>query len=1084
MTTTNPRNLPPLETQVSYLFGEMGTGDGGNISNTYYNNPDMSATDAAIAFENQFERSGGDNMSGRIDNANNVYNAYTNGNLTSLPSNAQYVFNQAIAQGYTPAQAAGIVGNLQAESGQSINPYAYNPAGGGNGANGIAQWRAGRYSNLQAYDPATGEVVPNTEVQAGDINPVTGEELTAEEAKSVRDEARTNNNRRRIGSLYRPNILNNFTSYTYSWAVHIHHPFLVGKYSLQEMVDQKKIITLAESGVENEISIDTVDQSMVLTYAKENRNSVANVFTINFIEAMGATFYTRIFKAAQDLRIENHLEACYILELNFRGWNEDGSSTPVIIGPYFYQTKLTKLTMDFRDGASFYTGNFIEVAEDAYSKLTYFLNSQVTVQATNFGDFLTKFETEVNKQLEAQALASDSILLPNKYHFKMHPDYSKWATYKFEAIQQVENARGVSISISGGTLNITLPQGTGITAAIAMVLFQTYEFKRLVTANGFAKADPNDGEADAVMLAELVRWVSFETEVGYLNFDILCRHYQKDITFLVKGYITPEAVHDPSSYINALDQTLQEDRLRNIFDNGLLRKRFDYTFTGLNTEILNLDITLNNVFYQLQAMNRGSVSMPADLFPSESDAGRAVQLKNDLSQLKANAGKLQSSINRLRDENKRLQTEMDSATNDREIRQKDNQIRQNQATISEQSVQFSEAQNRITGFKQYSDPLVQAYMDSANVNVTALPSAANRYITQDEVVSTGSGLYRTYLPNNFDFSAVQSLATLGPESPSGKGSAMLGALELNLNSTGDLIQQEMIIRGDPYWLGRPKGFEGVDTQADYQIGGPMYFLNMEFPTYPSEQTGLSDNSRNFMISGLYRVVRVLSSYRDGRFEMTLTSFRDTNTDSEQMYENLIAGNVPEKANPAVTNRDRQNSTQNNPEVTDPNNAGSDNAVAGQNGDNTTSINGLDSDLNPDLRASLEEAAAASGVAVRTTSGVRGPDPGASGRHQHGDASDTQLLVNGRVLSASNPSDRAIIQTFTQNYVAAARSRGYTPSVGWADTSAPRSQWYMDGNTGHYDIAVGNSIAAGRGTYWGNGQSAAGAPQWLRNIMGG
>jgi hypothetical protein len=313
---------------------------------------------------------------------------------------------------------------------------------------------------------------------------------------------------------------------------------------------------------------------------------------------------------------------------------------------------------------------------------------------------------------------------------------------------------------------------------------------------------------------------------------------------------------------------------------------------------------------------------------------------------------------------------------------------------------------------------------------------------------------------------------------------MLGALELNLNSTGDLIQQEMVIRGDPYWLGRPKGLEGVETQADYQIGGPMYFLNMEFPTYPSEQTGLSDNSRNFMISGLYRVVRVNARYFDGRFEMSLTSFRDTNTDSEQMYENLIAGNVPEKANPAVTNRDRQNSTQNNPEVTDPNNRGSDNAIGGQVGNNTTSGNDLDADLNPDLIDSLEEAAAATGVAVRTTSGVRGPDPGASGRHQHGDASDTQLLVNGRVLSASNPSDRAIIQTFTQNYVAATRSRGYTPSVGWADTSAPQSQWYMDGNTGHYDIAVGQSVAANRGTYWGNGESADGAPAWLKNVMGG
>jgi hypothetical protein len=43
---------------------------------------------------------------------------------------------------------------------------------------------------------------------------------------------------------------------------------------------------------------------------------------------------------------------------------------------------------------------------------------------------------------------------------------------------------------------------------------------------------------------------------------------------------------------------------------------------------------------------------------------------------------------------------------------------------------------------------------------------------------------------------------------------------------------------------------------------------------------------------------------------------------------------------------------------------------------------------------------------------------------------------------------------------------------------------MGGNTGHYDIAVGHTVDANRGTYWGNGESAAGAPAWLKNIMTG
>jgi hypothetical protein len=56
---------------------------------------------------------------------------------------AKYAYQYFINQGFTPEQAAGIVGNLQAESGPNLDDL-YNPAGGGTGARGIAQWRGPR----------------------------------------------------------------------------------------------------------------------------------------------------------------------------------------------------------------------------------------------------------------------------------------------------------------------------------------------------------------------------------------------------------------------------------------------------------------------------------------------------------------------------------------------------------------------------------------------------------------------------------------------------------------------------------------------------------------------------------------------------------------------------------------------------------------------------------------------------------------------------------------------------------------------------------------------------------------------------
>lgn len=72
--------------------------------------------------------------------------------------------------------AAGFVGNFMVESYTRMDPLAYNNAGGGKGAHGIAQWRADRYDNLLKFASAEkvellensgGFKVPDIKTQAG-----------------------------------------------------------------------------------------------------------------------------------------------------------------------------------------------------------------------------------------------------------------------------------------------------------------------------------------------------------------------------------------------------------------------------------------------------------------------------------------------------------------------------------------------------------------------------------------------------------------------------------------------------------------------------------------------------------------------------------------------------------------------------------------------------------------------------------------------------------------------------------------------------------------------------------------------------
>jgi hypothetical protein len=79
-------------------------------------------------------------------------------NSTAPQDNARSAFEYYVSQGLTPVQAAGIVGNLQGESGQGLNPNAVNRGDGRDGSDsiGIGQWNSTRAQALKEFAAAKG----------------------------------------------------------------------------------------------------------------------------------------------------------------------------------------------------------------------------------------------------------------------------------------------------------------------------------------------------------------------------------------------------------------------------------------------------------------------------------------------------------------------------------------------------------------------------------------------------------------------------------------------------------------------------------------------------------------------------------------------------------------------------------------------------------------------------------------------------------------------------------------------------------------------------------------------------------------
>jgi len=882
--------------------------------------------------------------------------------------------------------------------------------------------------------------------------------------------------------FYEDNILNGFDNYTYSWKIHMVHPQEADKPPAQT-ISANRVKTLAESGVEAEINIEEVEQNLILAFSKSDRSSVANEFNIRLAEPGGVTLFNRILFAARQLGIESHLKATYFLELNFKGYTDDGTAVSNIIGPYFYACTLTDLQLQHQDGASMYTANFIETKSDAYTRVNLHLLQDTIFQAKTFGEFLSEFQTKINQQEINRMELTDLQLLPNVYTFALDGAISDWGQWKFGAIEGIDNEDGTKgISISGlGTLQFSFAKGTSIVAAIATALYQTTNFQSFpIFGGGFGKDKPNDPKLRPDSIAKLTSWMKYETEVKYGPYDPLKKHYQKLITYTVGQYVTPEIAHDPVSYSEVYTGTrLQKQRLSNIVKNGLLRKKFDYTHTGLNTEVLGFDLTLNNTYYQLQALNHGISGRADDSIPGFS------QLDEEL----------QDILGRKSEFDKRL-LELDAQITDLQNKiDQENEFKGPGAGFSQQLVDRFEAEKQQlelqrSAIKLQAEANRQAKTDYMLKYVEQagdlrLPGLAKRYITQNEVSSrarAAAAHAQGYdMPLDFVPNIVNSKAVQGPDKAKNAGSLMLGAVEVNLNSLADLANIMITVRGDPYWLGQPKGQSGG---APYTRGGNNFFLNINFPTYPDDSTGLMNIvERDFGITGLYRVTQVQARYADGQFIMMLDAFRDTNTNVGLVLEELTSGeislgNFRQLADVYTSPEQGDGPGGGNvtPSSTGPGNI---NFVNGTGtGTVTQSQSGIrNQPITSSLESILQRAGANAGVNVVVTSGGQpssGPNRTGSTRHDNGRAADVQLFVPGRntPLSLNNAADVPIIQNFiNQSRLAGATGLG-------------AGNGYMGDNTFHIDNAQPGSVQ-----YWGgqldNGTfRARNAPSWLRDIARG
>lgn len=136
----------PFGTQLAFLYDEL-LGKEKKTLDAFKSGNFSTPTEYAVAFENLYERADGANIGRRTKFADQVFTELNKENpkLSERVLEAARFFG---GKGFDNAQTAGIIGNLMSESYKNLQPDAFNPKGGGQGAYGIAQWRGSRLKDL------------------------------------------------------------------------------------------------------------------------------------------------------------------------------------------------------------------------------------------------------------------------------------------------------------------------------------------------------------------------------------------------------------------------------------------------------------------------------------------------------------------------------------------------------------------------------------------------------------------------------------------------------------------------------------------------------------------------------------------------------------------------------------------------------------------------------------------------------------------------------------------------------------------------------------------------------------------------
>lgn len=607
-------------------------------------------------------------------------------------------------------------------------------------------------------------------------------------------------------------------------------------------------IIIAETGA-SEFNITELNFDTVM--APKNNADTMNATSgeIKITEPLGASFFDRILAGISTVGAKNYLQCPYFLIIRFHGYDpESGQYVDEIGGKtWYYSIRFYNFEVNVNEGGAKYVIQFVNFDDFPHGDFSHFgtIDLSFAPQASTVGEFF-----DLLKQNIENAQIPQYGYVRHIYNFQLHDvplEYnvlnvdpvnpSTWALQNLDF--GLQSSRSTSTQAEVGETNVGVSPYQTIADIVTQVFSATLQAQQLVARSPDPSSPSNDAYNAVVWKVQAI----FRIRDDDLYYDAVNDSYNYNITFHIIPHVRHDIILSIPQRQDSMDQQLVKQKMEIMKSQNRLVKEYQYLFTGLNTEVINFDINANFAWFAYTPDNM----MAFDKSSSTPEMMSQYQLDSQ------QQPDLRAQVDYLRMQQKQLMG-------------MSNQLTPTMLTESIGSI-TSQIESLIAGANSGNGRLggggSQPYIETMDYSGGApLPLPFDRD-TKKKPKEYDGDVENDILPGQAVY--MMSIAQIAGSKPV-------------------LMELDMTIRGDPYWLGvttiegqpGPEALHPSRELPDFFMSDNEILIQFFFPKGIDEQSGAPILEPVNLFTGLYIVHTVSNKFANGVFTQQVKGVRNVN----------------------------------------------------------------------------------------------------------------------------------------------------------------------------------------------------------------